>query len=70
MSQEYSGHSDYSDCYCYARRIRNLHKRTYAFNFLRWVRNGEIGADPKYFCSYMAAQAVRMTIRDLIKPLA
>jgi hypothetical protein len=49
--------------YSYVRTLRNWAKRQYAEAYLLWKAHG--GAEPKYECSYMAAQAVRMQIDRL-----
>jgi hypothetical protein len=49
----------------YIKAIRNDQKRAYAKAFLDWMRHGEQG-DPPHPAglSTMAAQAVRMNLRD------
>lgn len=53
----------------YVRRIRNSLKYVYANNYAAWVLNGRIGVEPVrvHGLSYMAAQAVRLEIEDLVK---
>ena len=53
----------------YIRRIRNVSKRAYAEAYLRWLRAGR----PEHQeplrpnnLSYMAAQAVRLELYDLV----
>jgi hypothetical protein len=47
----------------YANLIRNKAKREYAQAYIAWLRNGAEGLEPEHSkLSYMAAQAVRMTV--------
>lgn len=47
----------------YANLIRNKAKRTYAFAYIGWLRNGAEGLEPERgTLSVMGAQAVRMQI--------
>ena len=49
----------------YIKGIRNEAKRAYAVAYLKWIRSGEQGDSPEYVgLSYMAAQAVRLNLRD------
>lgn len=49
--------------YKYGNLIRNKAKRDYAFAYIAWLKNGAVGYEPERGrLSYMAAQAVRMTI--------
>ena len=53
----------------YVRCIRNQEKQQYAYQFLYWLRHGEQGEEPderSVACSVIAAQAVRMNLRELI----
>ncbi len=55
----------FNDCYRYIRAIRNTDKREYAVRYLDYLR--AYGADPEPVnISYMAAQAVRMRLHQLI----
>lgn len=49
----------------YINRIRNQKKKTYAQEYLEWLRVGDDDApDPPEGLSYMAAQAVRMNVYE------
>lgn len=49
----------------YVRAIRNANKRAYAAAYARWLQNG--GDEPDSGpISYMAAQAVRMTLDEIL----
>ena len=69
MSDEpIEGHYSRADALAYARRIRHPLKQTYAMNWIayrfdgkRWALEPD-GAPPRGDLSYMAAQAVRLTI--------
>ena len=53
----------------YINRIRNKAKKRYAKEYLAWLMNRCNGKEPEripYGLSYMAAQAVRMDLRDLV----
>ena len=53
-------------CLQYVSRIRNPLKRAYALRYLQWRRNGEQGESPdRGALSYMAAQAVEMSINQI-----
>lgn len=48
----------------YLKRIRNPFKRSYGVKYWTWLSTG--GQEPDYDdISYMAAQAVRMTLQDI-----
>jgi hypothetical protein len=52
----------------YVRSIRNMLKRDYARAYIAWVRDGGRGAEPSWGeLSFMAAQAVRLNVRDFLK---
>lgn len=57
----------------YVRRIRNHHKRTFAAAYARWVQLSWVsGGGDSPSCeplSFMAAQAVRIDIRDIYNEL-
>lgn len=52
----------------YINAIRNLAKKTYAQDYWRWLNTTRAEPSPVYQCSYMAAQAVRLTLQDIIEP--
>jgi hypothetical protein len=54
------------EAFKYANLIRNAAKRRYANEYIAWLQNGAEGLEPEHNkISYMAAQAVRMTIADM-----
>lgn len=52
----------------YANRIKNTDKKKYALDLINWVKKGsKKGSEPKSNnLSFMAAQAVRMELEELI----
>ena len=59
--------SDVAKAKTYVRRIRNKAKKTYAQKYLQWMLGGERGDDPAYAgLSYMGAQAVRLSLQDIL----
>ena len=51
----------------YCRRIRNVTKRIYAGKYMQFLLSGKAGIEPEWRpLSYMAAQAARMNLRDLL----
>ncbi len=49
----------------YIASIRNARKRAYAVAYLAWLR-GQAASEPEYApLSYMAAQAVRLTLNGI-----
>jgi hypothetical protein len=51
----------------YVRSIRNTGKRAYAEQYLAWRRGQRRTAPETGGLSYMAAQAVRLTIREYVR---
>jgi len=51
----------------YIRSIRNRHKRYYAMEYLICLLGKLDTLDIEYECSYLAAQAARMEIDDLLR---
>jgi hypothetical protein len=57
------------EAYRYLNLIRNADKRRYGFAYLAWMRNHAIGHEPERGrLSYMAAQAVRMQLHEILGP--
>ena len=51
----------------YIQRIRNPRKRAYAAAYYRWLTRGKLGNGPEPQCSYMAAQAVRLDLNEMVQ---
>ena len=51
----------------YMRSIRNPAKRAYADQYWHWRRGFVASADPPGNLSYMAAQAVRIRVEDIMR---
>lgn len=51
----------------YVQAIKNTAKQCYARDYLEWITsNSPLRSPPRYECSVMAAQAVRMNIDRLL----
>jgi hypothetical protein len=66
------GWSEPADAETYIKRLRNPDKRAYARLYARHLRHNAVGDGPdhkSHNISYMAAQAVRMDLAKLVKPI-
>lgn len=54
----------------YVNRIRNPEKRRYGQCYLRYIRFGESLNEDSFDCSFMAKQAVRLAIAEIMEPFA
>lgn len=57
-----------STCNRYLNLMRNKAKRDYGFAYLSYLKNGATGPEPERKCSYMAAQAVRLQLLEMLGP--
>ena len=65
-ANEYSGHPDVQK---YIRAMKSPQKKSYAQAYAKWKDGGEQGAEPEHKpLSYMAAQAVRLHMGDVVTP--
>ena len=53
----------------YIESLRHAAKKRYARDYYQWLRSGELGDMPNdpASLSYMAAQAVRMNLREIME---
>ena len=53
----------------YIESLRHPGKKRYAKDYYQWIRAGRVGDSPEYShlnISYMAAQAVRMSLSEIL----